>query len=117
MNTILELTLGDLYRVTEIYADIHNDQYESITSIGEGTVVLLVDNHYHHIVYVEKRRIGDSMVVLFQKSQNSYHFEPCKNLEEAKHYDSLDSIYIKVAYNNIVGYVNIEYLELVEKQS
>jgi len=119
MNTITKLSIGDLYCVKayeemNIVVIIWDDSFRRISNIDQGKVILLVDNRYYHTVYDFEQQHQQHYCNLFG---DTFYFEPCKDLKEAKHYDSISEAYVKIAYNNIVGYVNAEYLELVEKQS
>jgi len=113
MKEILKLSKGDLCRIfTDIKPNVFNEQHKLITLIAPNSIVLIVDDRYFHAVY-------DKPFTLFV-IQKARSFEPCKNLEEAERYHSEQGIYVKIAYDDIIGYTNVNniaILKFAEKQS
>jgi len=102
---ILELTIGDLYLTSSynIKTGIYDERYELITKITPSAIILIIDDRYFHTDY--------SVI------NSSYSFKSCNDLKEAKCCHSEQAIYVKIAYNDIIGYININALEMAEKQS
>jgi len=115
MKEIIELSVGDLYRTSEENTTtdnirnwipatgIYNERCELISKLAPNSVVLLIDDRYFYIIY---SAISDDNI-----------FIPCKDLERAKRYASTFEVYVKVASNNMIGYINTVMLFPVEQQS
>jgi len=98
-----KLSLGNLYRTTSTYnvkTNIFNEQFEVISKITSNAVMLLIDDRYFYVIY---SAISDGNI-----------FVPCKDLDEEKRCRSEFGAYIKIAYNNMIGYVNYFTLSPIE---
>jgi len=110
MKEIVELSNGDLY-VTTIFDSIFDKRGGFMKGIDREQIVLLIDDRYFRAVYNKPYTSHQTFVI-----QDVRLFEPCKDLEDTKHCYSEQAIYVKIAYDDIIGYINVTVLELVEKQ-
>jgi len=102
MKKIIKLSAGDLYTSDgNAIGSIFDEHYKLISKIMPSAFVLLVDDRYFRTVTVYS---GIDVI-------------PCKDLEEARRRRSAYEIYVKIAYNDVIGYTNVINLFPVEKQS
>jgi len=113
MKEIVKLSNGDLYctSAVNVLPGVYDEHYKLITKLTPSTIVLLIDDRYFRAIFG---------TILNSTFVYSYYFVPCKNLKEAnRKSDSFDALYVKIAYNSVVGYINTKFLTTftVEKQS